>query len=458
MKDLTQGSIPKHLINMALPMMIGMFIQTLYFIVDLYFVGKLGAAALAGLSLAGNAMFLIFALTQILNVSTAALISHAVGAKNKEDANLTFNQSMMLSTVTGVVVCIIGYLGAEAYLNLISQDLDTVSMGLAYLHWFIPCMALQFVMVSISSALRGTGIVKPTMVIQTLSILVNIILSPILIAGWGSGYAMGIAGAGFASSISVIFAVILLCYYFKTTDKYVSVDFALWSIDVPRIKKLLAIGLPAGGEFFLMFVYMGTIYWLIQPFGADAQAGFGLGSRIMQSLFLPAMAIAFAAPAIAGQNFGAQNYQRVRETFTWSAIMTCSLMAILTLVCLSQAELLVQGFSDEPKVLLVSVVFLQIICWNFVPSGIVFTCSGMFQSLGNTMPALFSTATRLISFIIPALWLSQQDDFQIEQLWYVSVTTVCIQASVSFYFLKREFKKRLPKDELSRDNLANESL
>ena len=458
MKDLTQGSIPKHLINMALPMMIGMFIQTLYFIVDLYFVGKLGAAALAGLSLAGNAMFLIFALTQILNVSTAALISHAVGAKNKEDANLTFNQSMMLSTVTGVVVCIIGYLGAEAYLNLISQDLDTVSMGLAYLHWFIPCMALQFVMVSISSALRGTGIVKPTMVIQTLSILVNIILSPILIAGWGSGYAMGIAGAGFASSISVIFAVILLCYYFKTTEKYVSVDFALWSIDVPRIKKLLAIGLPAGGEFFLMFVYMGSIYWLIQPFGADAQAGFGLGSRIMQSLFLPAMAIAFAAPAIAGQNFGAQNYQRVRETFTWSAIMTCSLMAILTLVCLSQAELLVQGFSDEPKVLLVSVVFLQIICWNFVPSGIVFTCSGMFQSLGNTMPALFSTATRLISFIIPALWLSQQDDFQIEQLWYVSVTTVCIQASVSFYFLKREFKKRLPKDELSRDNLANESL
>ncbi|KGJ96877.1 MATE family efflux transporter [Colwellia psychrerythraea] len=448
MKDLTQGSIPKHLINMALPMMIGMFIQTLYFIVDLYFVGKLGAAALAGLSLAGNAMFLIFALTQILNVSTAALISHAVGAKDQTDANLTFNQSMMISTVTGAVVCIIGYLGAEAYLSLISQDVDTVNMGLAYLHWFIPCMALQFLMVSISAALRGTGIVKPTMVIQTLSILVNIILSPILIAGWGTSYEMGIAGAGFASSISVIFAVVLLCYYFRVSDKYVSVNFTLWRINLPRIKKLLAIGLPAGGEFFLMFVYMATIYWLIQPFGADAQAGFGLGSRIMQSLFLPAMAIAFAAPAIAGQNFGAKNYRRVRETFTWSAIMTCSLMAMLTLACLSQAELMVQGFSDDKEVLLISVMFLQIICWNFVPSGIVFTCSGMFQSLGNTMPALFSTATRLITFIIPALWLSQQDGFQIEQLWYVSVLTVCIQASVSFYFLKREFNKRLPETNL----------
>ena len=121
MKDLTQGSIPKQLISMALPMMIGMFIQTLYFIVDLYFVGKLGSPALAGLSLAGNAMFLIFALTQILNVSTAALIAHAVGAKDQQDANLTFNQSMMLSTVVGIVVAVIGYLGAESYLELISK-------------------------------------------------------------------------------------------------------------------------------------------------------------------------------------------------------------------------------------------------------------------------------------------------------------------------------------------------
>ncbi len=444
MKDLTQGSIPKHLITMAIPMMVGMFVQTLYFLVDLYFVGKLGATALAGLSLAGNAMFLIFALTQIINIGTATLISHAVGAKDQTTANNTFNQSMMLSSVVGVVVCAIGYLSAESYLNLVSQDTGTVKMGLDYLHWFIPCMALQFLMVSISATLRGTGIVKPTMVIQMISILVNIILSPILIAGWGTGYAMGIAGAGLASSISVVFAVILLIYYFKSSEKYLSINFSLWRIDSQCLKKLLAIGLPAGGEFFLMFLYMATIYWLIQQFGPNAQAAFGLGSRIMQSLFLPAMAIAFAAPAIAGQNFGAKNYHRVRETFTWSAIMTCSLMAILTLLCLWQAELLLQGFSSDKQVIVISAVFLQIICWNFVPSGLIFTCSGMFQSLGNTWPALISTATRLLTFIFPALWLSQHNDFKIEQLWYVSVTTVCIQALLSFYLLRREFKKRLP--------------
>ena len=191
---------------------------------------------------------------------------------------------------------------------------------------------------------------------------------------------MGIAGAGLASSISVVFAVILLLYYFKTSEKYISLDFNQWQIDKTSIKKLFAIGLPAGGEFFLMFLYMATIYWLIQHFGANAQAGFGLGSRVMQALFLPAMAIAFAAPAIAGQNFGAQNYQRVRETFKWSAIMTCSLMTLLTIVCLWQAELLLVSFTTDKQVIMISAAFLQIICWNFIPSGIVFTCCLLYTS------------------------------------------------------------------------------
>ncbi len=445
MKDLTQGPIPKHLITMAIPMMLGMFVQTLYFLVDLYFVGRLGPTALAGLSLAGNAMFLIFSLTQVLNVGTAALISHAVGRKDKTDANITFNQSIMIASLVGIIVCIVGYIGAESYLSTVSKDKDTVAQGLAYLYWFIPCMALQFVMVSISSALRGTGVVKPTMMIQMISVFINIILSPILIQGWGTGYAMGIAGAGLASSISVICAVIMLAYYFVKMTKYISIDFALWQPNKNTIKKILSIGLPAGGEFFLMFVYMATIYWLIKGFGADAQAGFGLGSRIMQALFLPAMAIAFAAPAIAGQNFGAQKYQRVRDTFTWSAILTCSMMAMLTLLCLFQSPLLLKTFADDANVMQNSTLFLQIICFNFIPSGLVFTCSGLFQSLGNTWPSLISTATRLLTFIFPALWLSKQADFQLEHIWYLSVVTVCIQAMLSFYLLRREFKKRLPK-------------
>jgi len=121
-------------------------------------------------------------------------------------------------------------------------------------------------------------------------------------------------------------------------------------------------------------------------------------------------------------------------------------MAILTLVCLWQAEFLLQGFTSDKQVILISAAFLQIICWNFIPSGLIFTCSGMFQSLGNTWPALISTATRFISFILPALWLSKQSNFQIEHIWYLSVATVCLQAAISFYLLRGEFKKRLPNE------------
>jgi len=435
-------------------MALGLVIQTLYFIVDLYFVGKLGAAALAGLSLAGNAMFLIFTLTQILNVGTATLISHAVGEKDQGKANSIFNQSMMISSMTGVIVCILCYMAAENYLALISQDHQTLIMGLNYLNWFIPCMALQFIVIAISAALRGTGVIQPIMVIQALSILVNILLTPILIHGWGTGHAMGIAGAGFASSISALFSVILLCYYMSAYEKYLTVNFSLWLTNTSHIKKIVSIGLPAGGEFFLMFLYMATIYWLIKPFGADAQASFGIGSRIMQSLFLPAIAIAFSAPAIAGQNFSAKNYNRVKETFIWTVILTSTLMALITLISISQAEFLLLHFSNDKQVLLMSVVFLQIVCWHFIPSGVSFTCSGIFQSLGNTWPALFSTAIRLFTFIIPAIWLSQQSSFQIEQLWYISVVAVFMQASVSFYLVINEFQQRLPKNSLPHKVLA----
>ncbi|MEM5546866.1 MULTISPECIES: MATE family efflux transporter [Pseudoalteromonas] len=447
MHDLTRGSIPKHLIKMAIPMMIGMIIQTLYFLVDLYFVGNLGGNALAGLSLAGNAMFLIFALTQILNVGTTALISHAAGRKDAKDANAVFNQSMMLASLMALVVMFLGYLGSDTYLTSISTDLATIEAGQRYLHWFLPGMALQFPLVAVSAALRGAGIVKPTMLIQTLSIIVNIILSPILIIGWGTDFPMGIAGAGLASTISVVVAVVMLCVYFVKAEKFVTFKVSLWRVDSAIIKRLLGIGLPAGGEFFLMFAYMGLIYWLIQHFGPEAQAGFGLGSRIMQSLFLPAMAIAFAAPAVAGQNFGAKQFDRVRETFFWSALMTCSLMAVLSVVCFFIPELLVQGFSDDQNVILVAATFLQIICINFIPTGIVFTCSGLFQSLGNTLPSLYSTTLRIILFVLPALLLSQMDGFNLTQLWYLSASTVVVQAVISFMLLRREFRYRLPKSE-----------
>ena len=443
MKDLTKGSISSHLVAMAVPMAAGMIFQTLYFFVDLYFVSRLGDAAVAGVSTAGNAMFIIMAMTQVLGVGTVALISHAVGRKDQADANLIFNQSLLIAALCGVLTLLVGYTGSLAYVRSIAADAPTVEAGVTYLYWFLPGMALQFAMVAMGSALRGTGIVKPTMVVQVLTLVINTILAPVLIAGWGVGKPMGVAGAGLASTIAVAVGVILLSFYFVRLEKYVSFHKEQWQPRVVVWKRMLTVGLPAGGEFALMFLFTAVTYYALRNFGAAAQAAFGIGGRIMQGIFLPVMAIAFAAAPVAGQNFGARQPERVRETFRAAVKLCTGLMLVLMLLCQWRPDAMIRLFSNEPQVIDIGSQFLHIISWNFVLSGIIFTCSSMFQALGNTLPSLYSSATRLVMYSLPLLWVSSQPWFKLEHLWFLSVGSVMLQTIVSFTLLQKQMRTRL---------------
>ena len=444
MKDLTQGPINRHIVQMAVPMAIGMLIQTLYFLVDLYFVARLGDAAIAGVSLGGTVMYIILGLTQMLGVGTVALISHAVGRRDQADANLVFNQSILLSAICAALTLIGGYGLGGIYVNSIGADPETTVAGISYLHCYIPGLALQFALIAMGSALRGTGIVKPTMIVQALTVLLNILLAPILIAGWISGYPLGVAGAGLASSISVAAGVILMAIYFSRMEKYVGFHRDQWKPRFETWRRMLSIGLPAGGEFALMFVFMAIIYSVIRDFGTAAQAGFGVGGRVMQAIFLPAMAIAFSTPAVAGQNFGAGKPDRVRETFRSAVIMSSILMLALTLFCQWNPAWFISRFTSETEVIATGALFLRIISLNFVAQGIIFNCSGMFQALGNTWPALTSTATRLLIFAVLVIWLSHRPGFKIEYVWYLSVATVALQAIFSWLLLRWQMGKRLP--------------
>jgi putative MATE family efflux protein len=443
MKDLTQGPIPKHLVAMSIPIAAGMFLQTLYYFVDLYFVAQLGDAALAGVSAAGNAFFLVMALSQMLGVGAVALISHAVGRKDREDANHIFNQSVSLALLFGMITLVGGYLLAPAYLGMVGADAATREAGVTYLHWFIPGLALQFAIVAQASALRGTGIVQPTMVVQALTVVLNAIFAPILIAGWFTGKPLGVAGAGLATSLAVTIGVVVLSAYFVRLEKYVRFDPAQWRPKLATWRRILDIGLPSGGEFALMSLYMGVIYWIIRDFGAAAQAGFGIGSRVNQMIFLPAFAIAFAAAPIAGQNYGARLPDRVRETFRSAAVAGSVVMILASLLVQWQGEWAVRIFSKEPAVIAVGAEFLHVISWNFFAFGLIFVCGSMFQALGNTWPSLISTSLRIVIFMIPALWMSRQPGFQLLQLWYLSVATVIVQMIANLLLLRWQFRERL---------------
>src|SRR5688572_3685656 len=443
MKDLTQGPIVRNILAMAGPMAAGMIFQTLYFLVDLYFVAGLGDASVAGVSAAGTLFFIIMALTQVLGVGTVALIAQAVGRRDREDANLVFNQSVMFAVACALATLIGGFALARLYVSWIAADLPTQNEGVTYLYWFLPGLALGFAQVVMGSALRGTGIVKPTMAIQALTVLLNTALAPVLIAGWGTGYAMGVAGAGLASSISIVAGIVLLGWYFVKLEKYVSFDTRFMRPQLKVWKRMLDVGLPAGAEFALMFVYMAVIYWVISDFGAAAQAGFGIGSRIMQSIFLPAMAIAFAAGPIAGQNFGAKHGSRVRETFAKAVLLNTLVMVFVTAFLQWRPEVLIGFFTSEADAQAVGATFLRIISWTFIAQGVVFTCSGLFQGLGNTIPAMLSSAVRLAVFVPLAVWLAGRPEFHLDEVWWLSVATVWLQAVVSYGLLRQQFKRRL---------------
>ncbi len=432
---MTEGPIPGHLARMAVPIAIGMVFQTLYYLVDLYFVGRLGDAALAGLGSAGTVQFLVMALTQVLAVGTMALIAQASGRKDRHDANVVFNQSLALAALCAGVTLVVGYTSMNAFMATLGADAETMEAGRTYLRWFIPGLALQFALVSMGAALRGTGIVTPTIIVQVSTVILNAILSPIMIAGWLTGRPLGVAGAGISTTISIAVAVVLMLVYFVRLERYVGFDLSLARPRWLEWKRILAIGIPPGAEFVLIFVYTAAVYGLIRGFGPEAQAGFGIGSRVMQAIFLPAMAIAFAAAPVAGQNVGAGKPERVRQTFRTAVTTLSALMILLTAFCQWRPEVLVGFFTNDAAVVEVGAEYLRIISWNFVATGIIFTCSGLFQALGNTVPSLFASGTRLATFLLPALWMARQDGFELRHLWWLSVATVALQAALCWWLL-----------------------
>ena len=447
MKDLTQGSIVSHVVTMAAPIFVGIVMVMLCQLIDLYFVAGLGDTAVAGVGAAGNAGFLINAFTQVLSVGTVSLVSHAVGRKDQADANLVFNQSLGLSALCGIGALIAGCMLARGYMRSLAADDATIEAGTTYLLWFMPALALQFPLLAIFAALRGTGIVTPTMAIQALTMMINIILAPVLISGWGTGHALGVAGAGLASSLAMTLGGLMLWLYFRWSKNYLALDLGQLRPRIAPWKRILGVGLPAGGEFVIMFIYMAVIYYVLRDFGAAAQAGFGIGSRVLGLIQVPAMAIAFAAGPIVGQNFGAGLGTRVKETFARVLLLETAIMLGATIFTQWKPELLPGAFTGDRDTVAVGAEFLKMVSLNLVAQGLIFLCSSIFQGLGHTTPQLISSTARLVTYAVPVLWLSTQPKFRIEHIWYLSIATTTLQALLSLGLLRLEFGKRLAHPE-----------
>jgi putative MATE family efflux protein len=443
MQDLTTGPITRHLLKTTSFMLVTMVFQTLYFLVDLYWVGRLGTEAVAAVGIAGNLTFVVLALTQMLGVGTTTVVSHAVGRKDHGEALLLFNQSQVLAMVTGALFLAVGLATLDSYTRIMSADAKTAALAGEYLIWFIPAMALQFALVAMGSALRAAGNFKPGMVVGTATVIVNMILAPFLIFGWGTGHAFGVAGAAVSSLIAIVVGIVWLGTYFTGKTAYLRFVVADWKPRLDLWRRMLAIGLPAGFEFAMAALYMMIVYSITRPFGAAAQAGFGVGMRLVQAGFMPVVALGFAAAPVAGQNFGAHQAERVKATFKDGALMAAGAMVLFALVCWIAPAALIGVFSKDPAVIAVGEEYLRIILWNFVPSGIIFVASSMFQAMGNTIPSLVTSGVRIAIVAVPSFLLARMAGFELRWLWYLSAASVFVQLAVSMWLLRREFERRL---------------
>ena len=443
MQDLTTGSVVRHLLKTASFMLVTMVFQTLYSLIDLYWVGRLGKEAVAAVGISGNLSFVVLAISQMLGVGTTTLVSHAAGRRDKPQALLVFNQSVVLSSLAGVIFFVLAMALRTAYAGRFAADALTADLTSDYLLWFIPAMALQFGIVAMSAALRGTGNFKPGMVVQSSTVVLNMVLAPFLIFGWGTGHPLGVAGAAISTLVAVVVGSVWLTLYFLPEDsflRFVRADarpqFGLWG-------RMLKIGLPAGAEFGMTTIYMLLVYIVTRPFGAAAQAGFGVGLRLVLAGYLPVVALGFSVAPVAGQNFGARRPERVRQTFLIGAALSAVLMAAFAVLCHVAPAAMVRIFSQDPQVVSVGEEYLRVISWGFVATGVVFVASSTFQAIGNTLPSLATSFLRVLIVAVPVILLSRQPGFELRWIWYLSVAAVLLQVVASLWLLWREFELRL---------------
>lgn len=443
MQDLTTGSLTGHLLKTTSFMLVSMIFQTLYVLVDLFWVGRLGTDAIAAVGLSGNLSFLVIAITQVLSVGATTLVSHASGQKDQARAIFLFNQSQVLSMVVGVLFLAVAMTLRHQYA---ASQSATEGMRVAteeYLLWFIPAMALQFAMVAMGAALRGTGNFRPGMYVQTGTVVINIIVAPFLIFGWGPFPAMGVSGAAVATLLAIVVGVIWISVYFIDAQAYLRFHVGSWRPQLRVWWAMLKIGLPAGAEFALMGIYMAVVYAITRPFGAAAQGGFTIGLRIVQSAFLPVLALGFAVAPVAGQNFAAGKGERVRAAFKAAAGMAAAAMLVAAIAIFLTAAPLMRIFTRDPEVIAVGVEYLRIVVLNFVASGVTFVSSSMFQALGNTIPSLATSALRLVVSILPAILLARVAGFHLTWIWYLSALSVFLQMALNLILLQREFRLKL---------------
>lgn len=441
-QDFTVGSIPKHLITFAVPLFLGNALQAAYNTVDSIWVGRyLGSQGLAAVSVSGPVIFALVALVMGIGMATTTLVAQYSGAGQPDMVKRTIATSGGLMLLLGIILSLLGVFLRTPILLLINTPPDVLDMASGYLGVFMAGLLAMFFYNGFSAIMRGLGDSRTPLVYLAYATVLNIILDPFMIFGWGPFPEMGVAGAALATVIAQAVSGILGIRYMVRSG-LVKLDRSLLALDGFIAKKLFTIGLPAGVQQVVVSMGMLTLTSIVNRFGSAVMAAFGVGGRLDQFAFMPAMSVGLSVTALVGQNLGAGLHERVKETVKWAAYLTVGITSVVSLVVLVMPGVLISIFNSEPGVLIEGAAYLRIVGSAYVPYALMFMLSGVLRGAGDTVPSMFISLVTLWLVRIPvAAYLSGLMGSR--GIWLAIAISPVIGASLNYaYFRSGRWKNK----------------
>ena len=448
--NLTRDSIWILLRKVTIPASTGSLFMTFYNLVDTYFAGKISAEALAAVAKSWPITFIALAISIGIQAGTQALISNSVGAKENKLASLYVAQSIVFSIIISIFVTLFGLNFSEFLLEIMGSTKESIILTREYLDIIFYGSIIILVQLSLNGTLSAQGDTKSYRNILIISFFLNIVLNPLFIFGYGIIPAFGIAGLALSTLIAQSIGVLYLVYkvYCCKLKKFLYLE-----CFIPKINLLINILKQSVPIMFTMLMIMFgifNIFYFVGQFGDLATAGYGTAVRIEQVLLLPVIGLNTAVLSIAGQNYGARNYDRIKEVYGKALMFGFGFMVIAGVVIYYSSSLVISLFTTDSEVINSGVLYLKVAALIGPIYPVFFITSALFQAVKLAIYSLYMTIMRLTLMPFLSLWSvinirggEYQDIFYtiMATNWFMGIAVLCF---IPFFLrkkLKMSFKK-----------------
>jgi putative MATE family efflux protein len=384
-QDYTKGSLRKAVIMLAIPMIIEMGMESVFAIVDLFFVGKLGKHAISTVGLTESVLTIVYSIAVGMSMAATAIVARRVGEKNPEGAASAAMQSMLVSVVVIIIVSIAGMIFAADILRLMGGEEETLQIGVPYTRIMMGSSVIIMLLFLINGIFRGAGDASIAMKSLGLANLCNIILCPLLINGWGPVPVLGLTGAALATTIGRSIGVFYQLYHLFNGKSIVQLTKASFKAEWDVIKSVINIAWPATFQFIIASCSWIFLAQLVAQTGhSAASAGYQTALRIIMFFILPAWGVSNAAATLVGQNLGAKNDLRAEQAVMKTAKYNAIFMAVVSLFFYALAGNIVSLFVQQEEVREIATTALRIISTGYVFYGIGMVMINAFNGAGDT--------------------------------------------------------------------------